>query len=225
MKDKVILVVDFYSSIGENLAETLSLEKAKVMFLNSTKTGIKSNHSTINENIWIISVDEVTEGQFTLVRHKIIDQFNHLDVIIHNCIPERNVYFLSYEPIEIKRNIDITVKSSLLLAKTFIPIFLKQKKGLFISIVPSGPYTLTLQSTISAGVTGMDQALRNEVKRSNIKVTSIYWNPCDDGVDAVGPSDFKDGLRDNLKQLNQAVLFAYSQSEQASLDELIMGFT
>lgn len=227
IKGKNILVTGATGSIGATTVKLLAAGGANVFI-----TG--RNETKLNE---IAAANGIPSGRIFQAELSDEKAVHHMAFSIHSVIPQLDILINAagigiIKPLENLTNEDLlnTLNSNLisafLLVKAFLPKMKEAKKGLIINIPGVlGKVPMAGAAAYSAskyGLTGMMQSIREEVKRTDIRITNIFLG----GVD----SSFWDTIdlrvqREKMIQAEEAaraIWFLCQQPSSGVISEMVL---
>lgn len=227
LKGKNILVVGATGGIGSNTVKLLAASGANLFLAARNSDKLKSvamQHQIATEHTCGIEIAN-PESIMTL-KEKYFEQFKGIDILINAA----GVGII--KPMESLSNADFmqTLNENLygpfLLLKAFLPAMKETKKGLIINIPGVlGKVPMAGAAAYSAskyGLVGMMQSIREEIKRTEIRITNLFLG----GVD----SPFWDTIdlrvqRDKMIQSTEAakaIWFLCQQPAGAVVSEMVL---
>jgi short-subunit dehydrogenase len=227
IKGKNILIVGATGGIGSATAKLLSDSGAKVFVAgrNEHKLNHLAGELKITTNrVLIIDLDQ--EETIIQAADAIHEQIPHLDILINASGIGIIKPFETLTVAEFTDTINTNLVGVFLLLKAFLPKMKEVKKGLIINIPGVlGKVPMAGAAAYSAskyGLMGMMQSIREELKRTEIRITNIFLG----GVD----SAFWDTIdlrvqRDKMIQAEEAaktIWFLCQQPANAVVSEIIV---
>jgi NADP-dependent 3-hydroxy acid dehydrogenase YdfG len=227
LQNKNVLVAGATGGIGSELIKLLVSSKA-VVFLtgrNQEKlSSIAEQNGIPSERVFLMDVTNAS--RVNEVAASIHQQVEQLDIMINatGIGILKSIEDLSYEDFD--RSVDVNLKGAFYLLKAFLPPMKKVKKGLVIHLpgvlgkAPmngAGAYAAT-----KYGLNGLTKSVREELRRTDIRITNIYLG----GVD----SPFWDTIdmrvkRDKMitaKDAARAVWFLCQQPASGVVSEMVL---
>ena len=227
LKGKNVLVVGATGGIGSATVKSLTASGASV-FIAGRKTdklkavadanGISPNH--------IYQLDITNAASVQQMADDIHKQVQHIDILINAAGIGiiKPVETLSVEDFQL--SLQTNLVSTFLLVKAFLPKMKEVKKGLIINIPGVlGKVPMAGAAAYSAskyGLVGMMQSIREELKRTDIRITNLFLG----GVD----SSFWDSIdlrvqRDKMIQAEEAakaIWFLCQQPVSGVVSEMVL---
>lgn len=223
LQNKVILITGAFSGIGKAVSELFMQSKAKIVAVGRNQQNkvpsYAGNYLPVVRNIRTQDdADEIVE--YTL------EKYGHLDIILH-CAGKG---LLKPAPELTKADFDRLMADNfyapVMVTQAALKHFTLQKEGTIL-FLPGvlGARTMAGGAAYSASkyaLVGYAKSLREDLKRTRVKVTTLYFG----GVD----SEFWDEMdvrvqRDKMidvKDAAKAVWFAAQQPESAVMSELVL---
>ncbi|MED5299410.1 MAG: SDR family oxidoreductase [Pseudomonadota bacterium] len=219
MTDKCAVVTGSSSGIGRAVCELLLKADYKVL-------GIARDHSkfTPNDtNYFPFEVDLKNQNETTNVAKALLKAHPEANILISNAGEGRFNPIENFSTSQIKDFLDLNLISHILLSQIFVRhlkarsggniIFLGSEAGL------TGKRKATLYSTAKFGLRGFSQALSDEVRASNIRVSLInpglvrtpFFNglgfrPGDEKTHAIEAEDVAEVIMTVLSSRSQTIL-------------------
>lgn len=227
LKDKVVLLVGASGGIGAKTAALLSGSGAKVFITGRNQ----SNLSSVAEQAGIpaercFSLDVTRESEVNAAVQNILQQAGTIDILINAAGIGiiKPIDQLSSE--EFQRTLQTNLVGAFHLVKAVLPGMKESKRGLIINIpgvlgkVPMAGAAAYAASKY--GLTGMMQSIREELKRTDIRITQLYLG----GVD----SPFWDTIdlrvqRDRMivaDEAAKAIWFLCQQPRSGVVSEMVL---
>lgn len=180
LKNRVVWLTGASSGIGEALAYELAKEGAKLVLSARREDELKRVGEKIKEvggDYLILPLDLIDTSNFEEKKNSVMSRFGRIDVLINNGgISQRSL--AKDTPVEVDRKIfEVNFFGTVALTKTVLPVFLKQKEGLIVTVTSAvGKFGSPWRSGYSASkhaLHGFFDSLRAEVYDDNIKVLLV----------------------------------------------------
>jgi len=227
LKGKKIVIVGATGSIGEQTTKQLLASGADVFLLakDANRLGELVAELQLPSNR-AFQVDVTNREQLQQVAQKINEEIYAPDVLI-NAVGIgiiKPFEQLSFE--EFDKSISVNLYGAFHLLKSFLPAMKEQKKGLIINIpgvLGKTPMAgATAYSASKYGLNGMMKSLREELKRTDIRITQLFLG----GVD----SRFWDSIdlrvqRDKMimaEEAAKAIWFLCQQPSSGVVSEMVI---
>jgi NADP-dependent 3-hydroxy acid dehydrogenase YdfG len=227
VKGKNILVVGATGSIGSRVAKQLIASGANVFLAgrNIEKLAAVANELNVSEEK-TFSLDISNPEQVTALKEKYFAAFTSIDILVNAAGVGIIKPVESLTETDFLRSLNYNLYGPFLLVKTFLPAMKEVKKGLIINIpgvlgkVPMAGAAAYCASKY--GLVGMMQSIREEIKRTDIRITNIFMG----GVD----SSFWDTIdlrvqRDKMIQAEEAakaIWFLCQQPASGVVSEMVL---
>jgi NADP-dependent 3-hydroxy acid dehydrogenase YdfG len=225
---KDVLIVGGTGGIGAEVAKLMKGSNANVFVTsqNQEKLNALANEVGIPlENAFLLDITKPNEVE--AVADKIHTQRGKaLDIVINAAGIGiiKPLEHLTYE--DFSKTIDINLKGSFYLFKSFLPAMKAAKKGLFINM--PGVLGKTPMSGAGAyaaskyGVNGLTKSIREELKRTNVRITNIYLGGVDTPFwDEIDLKVQKDKFI-QTKEAARAIWFLCQQPSSGVVSEMVI---
>lgn len=227
IKDKSILLAGATGSIGSATAHLLAQAGARMFLAGRNEQKLNELCSLLAGSghrcfVW----DACNENSVKGLSDQIHREVQQIDVLI-NASGVGLIHPLEQLSVEdFKKSIDINLTGMFLLLKHFVPAMKQAKKGLIISVpgvLGKVPMAGAAAYTASKyGLVGMMQSLREELKRTEIRITQLFLG----GVD----SAFWDEIdlrvqRDKMiraEEAAKAIWFLCQQPASGVVSEMVL---
>ena len=228
LANKTVLIIGATGGIGSETAKLIHNNKAKLYL-----TG--RNQKKLNELAEALNLDKSQVFQLDVTNHEAVEAFaeklfnkiDRVDILINasGIGIVKPLEKLTYQ--DFGEIIDVNLKGTFNLLKAFLPGMKAAKKGLFISIpgvLAKAPMAGAIAYSASKyGVNGMLKSAREELKRTEVRITNIYFG----GVDTPFWDEDIDIRfnRDKFIQLKEAarvVWFTCQQPRSGVLSEIVV---
>ncbi len=184
LKDKNVLLIGATGGIGSRTAKLLAASGANVFITgrNQSKLSQVALACNIGDNKCAV-VDISVEEDVATLQQKYFEQYSHIDILINAAGIGVIKTVDALTAAEFIQTINNNLVGPFLLMKAFLPAMKEIKKGLIINIpgilgkVPMAGAAAYCASKY--GVVGMMQSIREEVKRTEIRITNLYLGGVD----------------------------------------------
>ena len=227
LKDKNILLIGASGGIGSRTAKLLSGSGAKLFLTgrNIEKLRVVANACNIPSERYF-ALDCSQSSSVSELKAKYFLQFSSVDILINAAGIGIIKSMDTLDEADFLLSLNSNLISSFLLMKAFLPAMKEQKAGLIINIpgvlgkVPMAGAAAYCASKY--GLVGMMQSIREELKRTDIRITNLYLG----GVD----SPFWDTIdlkvqREKMLQTEEAakaIWFLCQQPDSGVVSEMVL---
>lgn len=227
VKNKHILIVGATGGIGSAVAKLLAGSGAQLFLAGRNSEKLAALAKELNLPLSkTLALDITNNAEVAVLKKHYFEQFPTIDVLINaagiGIIKSTDT--LTEE--EFMQTISTNLYAPFLLVKAFLPAMKETKKGLIINIPGVlGKVPMLGAAAYSAskyGLTGMMQSIREEVKRTEIRITNLFLG----GVDTA----FWDTIdlrvqRDKMvmaEEAAKAIWFLCQQPNSAVVSEMVI---
>ena len=227
LKDKNILIIGATGGIGSRTAKLLAGSGAKLFLTGRNSEKLQAVAASCNVSPGrYFALDCCQDGSVNELKERYFQEFPTIDILINaagiGIIKTMDIL----DEADFLRTINANLVAPFLLMKAFLPTMKEAKTGLIINIpgvlgkVPMAGAAAYCASKY--GLVGMMQSIREEVKRTEIRITNLYLG----GVD----SPFWDTIdlkvqREKLvhaEDAAKAIWFLCQQPSSAVLSEMVL---
>jgi short-subunit dehydrogenase len=184
LKNKNILVIGATGGIGSKTVQLLSTSGANLFLAarNAEKLqGIAKQFDISQENTFVLDISKPEE--VNNLKEKFFTQFATIDIFINTAGIGIIKSTEELSETDFLRSLNYNLYAPFLLVKAFLPKMKEQKKGLIINIPGVlGKVPMAGAAAYSAskyGLVGMMQSIREEVKRTEIRITNLFLGGVD----------------------------------------------
>lgn len=227
IKDKKILVVGATGDIGTATVKMLASTGAKLFITSTDAVKLRTLADSFNipsEQTFVL--DYKDSSTILQTANKILDAVSSIDIIINAAGIGIIKPFEQISQSEFEHSLTINLTGPFLLFQAFLPSMKEQKKGLIINIPGVLGKTPMAGATAYAaskyGLNGMMKSLREEVKRTDIRITQLFlggvdssfWNTIDLRVQ-----------RDKMimaEEVGKAIWFLCQQPSSGVVSEMVL---
>ena len=227
VKGKNILIAGATGSIGAATARILTASGAQVFLVGRNKDKLKLLSIELNipeTRTFILSISDASA--MTALRRKFFNEHTVIDVLINatGIGIIKPMETLSAE--EFMLTLQTNLYGSFLLVKEFLPAMKEQKKGLIINIPGVlGKVPMAGAAAYSAskfGLVGMMQSIREEIKRTDIRITNIFLGGVDSAFwDTIELKVQRDKMV-NAEEAARAIWFLCQQPHSGVVSEMVL---
>jgi 3-oxoacyl-[acyl-carrier protein] reductase len=179
MSNNIILIVGASSDIGLNLIRNIDEECLILAHYNSTDDKLLELSKKIDNKMIMLKADLSKDSEIISMLNDIKNNYGIPTKIIHLAAPKfENVRFKDISWDSFQNDIDISLKSIILILNRFLPKLAKQKKGKVVIMLSSvvmniPPKALTQYTTVKYAMLGLVKSLASEYADKNIQINSI----------------------------------------------------
>jgi short-subunit dehydrogenase len=227
LKDKNILLVGATGGIGTNTAKLLAASGAKLFLAGRNEEKLSAVAALCNvpaERTFALDITKPAE--VSVLKEKYFAQMSSIDILINAAGIGIIKPMDTLDELDFLRSLNTNLYAPFLLAKAFLPAMKELKKGLIINIPGVlGKVPMAGAAAYSAtkyGLVGMMQSIREELKRTDIRITNLFLG----GVD----TPFWDTIdlkvqREKMVQAEEAakaIWFLCQQPRSAVVSEMVL---
>ncbi len=184
LKNKNVLITGATGGIGSKTVQLLAGSGAH-LFL-AARNAEKLTAVALQNNIPVdqtLALDLSKPEEVALLKERLFTKFQSIDVIVNAAGVGIIKQIDELSETEFLRTLNYNLYAPFLLMKSFLPKMKEQKKGLIINIPGVlGKVPMAGAAAYSAskyGLVGMMQSLREEVKRTEIRITNLFLGGVD----------------------------------------------
>lgn len=227
LKGKNILLIGATGGIGAKTVKLLTTSGAN-LFLAGRKEAKLKDVAQLNgiaaERTFVLDISK--PESVTSLKEKYFEQFSSIDILVNAAGVGIIKTMDTLSETDFMQTINDNLYGPFLLVKAFLPAMKEVKKGLIINIPGVlGKVPMAGAAAYSAskyGLVGMMQSIREEIKRTDIRITNLFLG----GVD----SPFWDTIdlrvqRDKMIQSEEAakaIWFLCQQPNSAVVSEMVL---
>ncbi|URZ86789.1 SDR family NAD(P)-dependent oxidoreductase [Floricoccus penangensis] len=178
MKLKNVLITGASGGLASQLVDKIEAEN--IILLSRNIEPLVEKYEA-NSAIHLYECDITDNEQVKIICQNISKRFGALDLLINNAGFGEFKNFINFSYEEIVAMFDVNVLGLMNITKQFLPGMIEQKSGQIINIASMAGKMATAQSSIYSAtkyaVVGFSDALRLELKDSNIFVTTVNPGP------------------------------------------------
>ena len=183
IKGKNILLIGATGGIGQHLLKLLHTSGANLFITGKDENKLNAiiNQYNIDENFFLGDLTDIENAN--KLKEKYFSSFSTIDILINASgigiiKPTENL-----SETDFMKTLMINLFSPFLIIKSFLPEMKSEKKGLIIHIPGVlGKVPMAGAAAYSAskyGLVGMLQSIREEIKRTDIRITNIFMGGVD----------------------------------------------
>ena len=179
MGKDIILIIGASSDIGLNLIRSISDEALIIAHFNSSNKNLLELSKKISNELVTLKADLSKEEETNNLIDTIEINYGIPNKIVHLTANKvANIRFKDVSWSDFERDINISLRSTVLILNRFLPKMAKQKRGK-VSIILSSyvlgvpPKALSHYTTIKYALLGLAKSLASEYADKNIQINSI----------------------------------------------------
>jgi len=175
----IILIIGASSDIGVDLIKNIDEECLILAHYNNSDEKLLELSKTLNNKIIMLKADLSSEDEIFSMLDNVENNYGIPNKIIHLAAPKfENIRFKDIFWINFQNEIDISLKSLMIILNRFLPKLAKQKKGKVVVMLSSvviniPPKALTQYTTVKYALLGLVKSLANEYSDKNIQINAI----------------------------------------------------
>jgi len=180
LKGKVAFITGAGRGIGKAVAISLAKEGVNVGLLARTEEALKEVASEVEKlgvQAAYATVDVSSLSEVEAAINSLTSELGKADILINNAGIGKFQSLLEMDPEEWKQIIDVNLMGPYYVTKAVLPQLIEKNGGDIINISStnglSGAATSSAYSASKFGLIGMTESLAQEVRRNNIRVTSL----------------------------------------------------
>ena len=179
MGKDIILIIGASSDIGLNLIKNISDEALIIAHYNSSNGKLLELSENINNELVTLKADLSKEEETNKLISSIEKNYGTPNKIIHLAATRvENIRFKDIKWEDFEKDINITLKSAVLILNRFLPKLSKEKRGKVVLMLSSyvlgvPPKALSHYTTIKYAMLGLVKSLASEYSEKNIQINAI----------------------------------------------------
>jgi NADP-dependent 3-hydroxy acid dehydrogenase YdfG len=227
LANKKVLIVGATGGIGSEATRMIKQGQANVFITgrDSEKLAQIAKDNNIPKD-QVFEMDVTDPQSVKSVADKIHNKVEQLDILINAAGVGYLKKFEDIEYEQLSRVLDINLKGAFLVMQAFLPPMKEAKKGLVINIpgvLGKAPMAAAAAYAASKyGLNGMVKSIREELKRTNVRLTNLYLGGVDsefwDDIDM--PVNRKKFL--TTKEAGRAIWFLCQQPTSGVVSEMVI---
>ena len=235
MSKKIAIITGSGKGIGKALAIGLSRDGFDVVAAGRKLDDLKEVSKRLKGSHLIQECDISKWQDCQKLVKAVLKKFGRIDVLINNASGWVDKSLLNSSKEELDELFDTTIKGTSFITKLCLEQMVRQKSGHIFSLLTSsfrrgvGEFegkVLTPYYTAKYGVSGMTEALKKDVIKQGIKVTSVYLGSIASDLDIDDPEEAlfkKHGSgRVHVKSVVRCINFILKQPKNTIIDEIII---
>jgi 3-oxoacyl-[acyl-carrier protein] reductase len=179
MNKNIILIIGASSDIGLDLIQSID-EKALILaHYNNSNEELLNLSKRINNELITLQSDLSVESEVKKLISTIEENYGTPNKIIHLAAPKfKNIRFKDISWNNFQTDIDISLKSIVLILSNFLPVLAKRKNGKVVIVLSSvvlniPPKALTQYTTVKYALLGLVKSLASEYSDKNIQINAV----------------------------------------------------
>ena len=227
LKDKNVLLIGATGGIGSRTAKLLAGSGANLFLAGRNADKLQQVATECNvpaDRTFALDISQPTE--VTALKEKYFQQISSIDILVNAAGIGIIKSMDTLDESEFLKTLHFNLYAPFLLVKAFLPAMKEVKKGLIINIPGIlGKVPMAGAAAYSAskyGLVGMMQSIREELKRTDIRITNLFLG----GVD----SPFWDNIdlkvqREKMVQSEEAakaIWFLCQQPDSGVVSEMVL---
>jgi 3-oxoacyl-[acyl-carrier protein] reductase len=200
MSKNIILIIGASSDIGLNLIKNISDDALILAHYNSSEERLLELSKNINNKLVTLKADLLIEDEINELLHTIEFKYGIPNKIVHLAANKvENIRFKDVSWSDFEKDINISLKSAVLILNRFLPKMAKQKRGKVLIILSSyvlgvPPKALSHYTSIKYAMLGLVKSLASEYADKNIQINSVSPSMID--------TKFLDNINNKFIELN-----------------------
>lgn len=200
MSKDIILIIGASSDIGIDLIENLDEDMLILAHYNTSSENLIKISSQIKNTLIPLQADLSDENEIKLFLDKIETLYGIPNKIVHLAANRvKNIRFKDVQWSDFEHDINISLKSSVIILHRFLPKLAKEKKGKIVLMLSSyvvgvPPKALSHYTTVKYALLGLAKSLASEYADKNIQINTI--SP------SMVQTKFLDNINEKLVELN-----------------------
>ena len=214
--NNIIFIIGASSDLGLNLIKNIDEECIILAHYNSNKDALENLASNSKKKIIPLKADLSCEDDINTLIQTIKNDYGIPNKIIQLAAARvENIRFKDVSWEDFEKDINITLKSSVLFLSTFLPLLAKEKRGKVVIMLSSyvlgvPPKYLAHYTTIKYAMLGLVKSLASEYDNKNIQVNAISPSMID--------TKFLSNINEKFVELNA---YNHPLKRNASVEDII----
>ena len=198
--NNIILIIGASSDIGLNLIENINEDALILAHFNSSNEALLELSQKLNNKLITIKADLSCVDEINQLLATVESEYGVPNKIIHLAAPKvENIRFKDSQWSDFEENINIGLKSAMIILNKFLPQLAKKKEGKIVLMLSSytlgvPPKALAHYTTVKYAMLGFLKSIASEYGDKNIQ------------INAVSPSmietKFLDNINEKLVEIN-----------------------
>jgi len=200
MSKDIILIIGASSDIGVNLIESINDEALIIAHFNKSNEKLLELSKNINNELVTLKADLSKEDEINQLLDAIESDYGIPNIIVHLAANKvENIRFKDISWSDFEKDINVSLKSVVLVLNRFLPKMAKLKKGKVLIMLSSyvlgvPPKALSHYTSIKYAMLGLAKSLASEYADKNIQINSVSPSMID--------TKFLDNINKKFVELN-----------------------
>ena len=232
LKNKIAIVTGVSGDIGQAILKALSAENIKIIGISSDNKKREKIIKKLKKDknvLDIIKCDLSNHKKIEKVCRQIIRKYRNINILINNAASLSLKNLEKFNSQEIKNLFNVNILEPIFLTKYFIKKMKKAKNGRVINICSSSSYHgggkegHTIYSSTKHALLGFSRALDEEVRKLNIRVSTISPAGVDTQMMKKRLKNSKDINKDSLmttKEVSDALIYLLKSNGRGIVYEM-----
>ncbi|MFB7816249.1 3-ketoacyl-ACP reductase [Paenibacillus chitinolyticus] len=206
LKNKTAIITGAGKGIGKAAAATLAKEGVNLGLLARSTADLealqKELSGTYGVNVFYASADISKQSEVQQAISSLTGELGHVDILINNAGIAQFGTVADMDPEQWERIIQVNLMGTYYVTRAVLPGMIQQNSGNIINVASTagerGFATGSAYCASKFGVLGLTEALMQEVRKSNIRVTAL--TPSTVNTDLASNAGLKIGDEDRMMQ-------------------------
>jgi 3-oxoacyl-[acyl-carrier protein] reductase len=179
MTENIYLIIGASSDIGIELIKSIDEDCLILAHYNSNDTELKSVSKNITNKLIPLQADLFDDEQISSLIQHIENEYGTPNKIVHLAAPKfENIRFKDAKWENYQKELDITLKSAIIILSNFLPKLAKKKNGKVVFMLSSvtlniPPKALSIYTTSKYAMLGLMKSLASEYADKNIQINAL----------------------------------------------------
>ncbi|GIO64578.1 SDR family NAD(P)-dependent oxidoreductase [Paenibacillus cineris] len=183
LKDKVVVITGASSGIGALTAKLAAAEGAVTVLTARSEQRLREAAEGMTGSFELRAIDVTREDQVSTTMQDIIHKYGHIDILLNNAGYGKFETITDMPAQEFGQMMDVNYMGTVRCTKAVLPSMLQREAGHIINVASMAGKIGTAKSTAYTAtkhaVLGFSNALRQELRESGIRVSTINPGPID----------------------------------------------
>lgn len=212
----IILIIGASSDIGLELIESINEECLILAHYHNSNDALLNLSKRIRNQLVMLKADLASEEETTNLLDTIELKYGTPNQIVHLAASKfENIRFKDLHWSDFQNDINISLRSIILVLNRFLPKLAKEKRGKIVCMLSSvtlniPPKALAQYTTVKYAMLGLVKALASEYADKNIQINAISPSMCD--------TKFLDNINEKLVELNA---YTHPLKRNAHVEDII----